>query len=331
MLASLFGRRFWITSLLMIAAGMWLPGDYSALRPMVGVALGGILFFTGLKMRVSALVDEVRDPPGMARVATLAAIKLLLVPAVACAVAWLFGPQWALGVLLVSAMPAGMSSTAIADVYRASGPLALVVTLATCLACPLTVPLVLRLGAGSSAMDAGALGEQALYIATMLIVPFTLAQVVRRTAPAFVDRHQSRWGYGAVISSASLIFFSISASRQAWAGFRLVELLSPLLIDTAVMATTLAIGLSTRRWLGRQRADAFTFCCVWMNNGLAVAFAGQFYHGDPYAILPPVLMQLPITGAVAVMAWVIARDERSAAAANGNGGGEAPPPLSSCS
>ncbi len=311
MLVSLLGRRFWILALVMIAAGMWLPGDYRGMRPLVPIALGGILFFTGLKLRFGELVDEARGPARLGRIGILSVIKLLVIPGAAYVAARPFGPDWALGVMLVSAMPGGMSSAAMADLYRASGPFALVITVVTSLACPLSVPWLLHLVDGTTTAGGGVLADRALYIVGLLCVPFTLAQLVRRFWPAMVQRHHGRWGYGAVASSAALIFISLSANRQAWAGFPLSGLVTPLLIDAVVLAVTLGLALTTRRWLPARQAYAFAFCCVWMNNGLAVAFASRFYPDDARVILPAVLMQLPITAAVVVLGWVIGRHERA--------------------
>jgi len=309
-LALILGRHFWALALAMMAAGLWLPGDWTGLRPLVPVLLGGILFFTGLKVRVGAVVDELRGAQRLRRLGALTALKLVALPLAAWAIARVIAPEWALGVLLVTAMPAGLSAAAVTDLYRGNVALALVLTFVTSALCPLSVPLLLQaLDPRAGAVDPWLLAERALYIIVLLVVPFSLAQVVRRIAPQTVARHFHRWTYGAILSSCLLIFVSISANRAAWAGMAPALLLVPLGLNALAMALGLAVGLGSRRVLPPADGAAFAFCCAWMNNGLGVAFADRFFHGQAGVILGPVLMQLPIIAGVSFLGWWTRRDQ----------------------
>ena len=293
----------------MMAAGLWLPGDWTWLRPLIPILLGGILFFTALKVRVSAVVGELRGGARLRRLGVLAAIKLVALPLVAYAIALALAPEWALGVLLVTAMPAGLSATAVTDLYGGNVALALVLTFLTSVLCPLTVPLLLHLlDPRASGIDARLLAERALYIVVLLLVPFTLAQLVRRFSPALVARHLHRWNYGAMLSSCLLIFASIAGNRAAWAGMPASALLVPLALNALAMVVGIVVALGLRRGMAVGDTAAFAFCCAWMNNGLGVAFADRFFHGQAGVILGPVLMQLPIIAGVSFVGWWTRRD-----------------------
>jgi len=304
-LALLLGRHFWVFALAMMAAGLWLPGDWTWLRPTIPFLLGGILFFTALKVRVSAVAGELRGGARIGRLGLLTTIKLVALPLLAWGIARLVAPEWALGVLLVTAMPAGLSATAVTDLYGGNVALAMVLTFLTSVACPLTVPVLLQmLDPRAGGIDAGLLAERALYIVLLLVIPFALAQVARRLAPDLIERHFHRWTYGAILSSCLLIFASIAANRAAWAHLPTSALAVPLALNAVAMAVGIAVALlSTRRRLVAGDAAAFAFCCAWMNNGLAVAFADRFFHGQAGVILGPVLMQLPIIAGVSFLGW----------------------------
>jgi predicted Na+-dependent transporter len=227
-------------------------------------------------------------------------VKLIVLPLAAWAITRLIAPDWALGMLLVMAMPAGLSSAAMSDLYRANVPFALAFTCVTSLLCPLTVPLLIAGFDHSGArIDPALLAGRALYILVLLATPLALAQLVRAVAPGLVKRHYARWGYGAVLSSCLLIFVSISGNRHAWAAMPQVQLLMPLLLCSVVLALAVAGAVLAHRWMPAGEAAAFGFCCLWMNNGLSVAFSDRFYHGNAGVILPSVLMQLPIVAYVA--------------------------------
>jgi len=311
-LAFLLGSGFWITALVMMGAGLWLPGDYTILHHGIPVFLGGILFFTALKVELRQIGGAMHGSAPLRRLGATALVKLLILPLVAWAITWLIAPDWALGVLLVMAMPAGLSSPAMSDLYRANVPFALAFTGLTSLLCPLSIPFLIQCCDPSGAhIDPRVLAERALYIIVLLATPLALAQIVRALAPTLVQRHYSRWGYGAVLSSCLLIFVSISCNRHAWEHLPQIQLLLPLLLCSAILVLAVASAVIAHRWMPSSEAAAFGFCCLWMNNGLSVAFSDRFYHGNAGVILPSVLMQLPIIAYVAFFGrWTTRRKAR---------------------
>lgn len=301
--AELLSRFFWVTALVMMALGLWLPGEWGVLRPLIPLFLGGILFFTALKVPLEQIVEQmqVRKLPALAG---LSLVKLGLLGAVGWSIGQLIAPEWAMGTAIVMAMPAGLSGSAITDLYRGHVGFALVFTLLTSLLAPLSIPALVLVLDPHTRIEIAMLAERALYITVVLGVPLTVAQIVRRVFPATVRRHYGRWGYGAVLSSCLLIFVSISSNRSAWQGLPAHALLIPLGICALALAVALLTSMALARWWRGPEGVAFGFCCLWMNNGLAVAFADRFYHGNAGVILPAVLMQLPIIAYVGILgAW----------------------------
>jgi BASS family bile acid:Na+ symporter len=293
---ALLSRHFWVTALVMLTMGMFLPGDYSGLRPLVPVLLGGILFFTCLRISLG----EVRAAlhwQSLRLLAVTVPTRLVLAPLFCWGLTHEIAPAWAGGILLVAASPSGLSSVAFTDLYGGSRMVALLQTLGTSLLCPLTVPLLVAWLGPGQVTGAGMLG-QVCYIAALLIVPFFAAQAVRLALPALVRRHDRWWNPGAVLSSTSLIFVGISCNRHAWAGWSPLQLLTPMLLSCEIGLWGLIAG-SAARWL-MQRGNAIAFSCgeLWPNNGLAVAFSTRYFHGDAHSMLPAVLAQLPIIAGI---------------------------------
>jgi bile acid:Na+ symporter, BASS family len=311
--ADLLSRFFWITAFVMMALGQWLPGDWTLLRPLIPVFLGGILFCTALKVPLGDVVTQLH-PRNFLALTLLAILKLVVLGGVGWLVAQLIAPEWALGAALVMAMPAGLSSPAMADLYRGHVGFALVFTLITSILAPLSIPLLITILDPGTTIDAQVLLGRAAYILILLAAPMTLAQIVRRLAPQFVQRHYGRWGYGAVLSSCVLIFVSISSNRGAWAHYPAVDLVMPLVVCTVALSVSLVSSIAIARWWRGPEGVAYGFCCLWLNNGLAVAFADRFYHGNAGVILPAILMQPPIVLSVAILGrWWQARQRHLAA------------------
>nr|MBA3938899.1 hypothetical protein [Planctomycetota bacterium] len=220
MLARLLGSAFWIPAYIALIAGFVLPGDFSALKPLVPVLLGGILFCSSLKVSLGQVRAAFLEPGALPRLSALIVLKLLLLPLIPYAATLALAPEWAPGMLLVGMMPGGLSSLAFADLYGGERGLALLLLLGGSLICPLTAPAMLHLfGIGQHVpgqpSEAALFALQALYIVLLLGTPFTLAQVIRGVAPRLVERNLHRLSPAAIACLCPLITLSIACNRQA--------------------------------------------------------------------------------------------------------------------
>ncbi len=298
LLTSLLGPRFWIPAYVALLVGLFAPGDFAWLKPAVPVALGGILFFTALKIPFGEVVTGLGDRRLLGRCGWMAAAKLALLPALAWGTTRLIAPEWAAGVALVVMMPAGLSSVALTDLHRGDRVLALFLIIVTSVLAPLTVPSGMALVHPGPSPDTARLAGQAAYILAMLAIPFAAAQLVRLTLPNVIAAGMAWWGRGSILCLVLMILVSCLANRGAWAGWSPVTMLVPLGLACLASGIALACALLLRRWLAGPAVTAFACAALYMNNGLSIAYATAFHPGDAHVILPCVLMQVPMVAAV---------------------------------
>lgn len=313
-LASLLGSRFWITAYVMLALGFTVPGEWQWLKPTIPFFLGGILFFPCLKISLRDTVAAVRAPIVWWRVGWISAAKLLLIPLIAYFVTLLVAPDWANGILLLTMMSAGFSCLAFADLLGGNRVLTLLLVLATSALVPITAPVLLALFT-DTAVSWSVIAHEAGYIALLLITPFTLAQLIRTLFPALVAHHFERWNAGSIASACILVFVGAAVNRHTWADLPNIALLIALGLTIMATLVSAACALLLGRFLPRGDAIAFACVAIYMNNGLAVAFATQFSGGNPYMLLPAIVVQIPVMIGVPVMNWFMERAQRKAAAA----------------
>jgi bile acid:Na+ symporter, BASS family len=301
-IAALLGRHFWILTYFFLLLGFLLPGDYHGLEWLVPILLGGILFFTGLKVRLGDVASELNSARRIGRISWLVALKLLLYPIIVYFLTRMIAPEWAVGMLIVTAMPGGLSSSAFSDLYGGNVGLTLIMVLLGSLICPLTIPVLIQIFDPSApvSLDWPQIGDRALMIFLQLSIPFGAAQLVRYTAPALVARYFDRWSFGAIACACLLGFTSVLVSRDSWKGYTIQHGLVPLALTTGAMLLSIGIGLLLRRIIGPRDSTAFAMTCIYMNNGLSVAFAIRFFSGNSHIMLPSILILLPMVGATAL-------------------------------
>jgi predicted Na+-dependent transporter len=308
MLAKLFTTYFWIPAYGMFALGLVAPGDYSRMRWTIPLFLGGILYCSCLKISLS----EARGAftaRNLGRIAAMTPMRLVAMPLIIFGITWLVAPAWAPGVFLASMMPVGFSTVAFTDLYAGNRMLSLVLLLATSAACPFTVPPLMDwLGEGDERMSWSDLAPRSAYLLALLAVPFAAAQTTRALAPNFVQRNYAHWNVGAFISSCVLGFFSVAVNRASWTGLHLSDAITPFLFGCLAVGICMVASLIALATLRRDDAIAFGCGNIYLNGGLAVAFATQFFPGDPRMLLPSLLMQAPIIAGISVFGWWLRRE-----------------------
>lgn len=299
-LISLLGRRFWLLGYGFFAFGFLLPGDWSMLKPLVPVLLGGILFFSFLRLPLTEIRQALAQRRRWIVAGWLAGLKLLAIPVLVWMALQYVAPFWAAGVLLVACMPAGLSSIALTDLQRGDRPLALMLVVLTSLLAPLTVPGLMS-GLAHADADWDLVAERAIYICALLVIPFIAAHLCRAAFPRAVVRHHAQWGMSAIACSMVLVGVSILAVRGSWTGASVGMLATALGLTVAASLLTLAVMALIAPRLARAEVVAFGCGAIYVNNGLAVAFATRFYPGEAAMVLPAIMIQIPMLGLTALL------------------------------
>lgn len=309
---SLFGPRFWIMAYGAMALGFVLPSGWlpeSFLQGIVPLLLGGILFFSGLRFPLWEMLEAVRSPRLYQQVALLSPLKLICLPLLAYVCVLPLVPAWAAGVFLVMLMPMGLSSIAFTDLYQGRRMLSVALVVGTSVLAPLSVPLLLMvvLPSGAESVSWRPVFAQAGYILLLLMVPLVASQIVRALFPRMVQRYHQSWNAWAICSSCLLILASVSGTRSLWQVAPWGSLLTAVLACSLATLVTLIVATPLWRYLWKEDATAFALGAVFMNNGLAVAFALRFFPDQIAMILPAVLMQVPMVAGTACVGWLAGR------------------------
>lgn len=269
-----------------LAVGLFVPDIGARLSPYSTFFLQVIFFLSSLKLDFGTLAAEAK---AFRTVAMVNVYMLVAFPVVTYLVARVVAPEYALPLLLLAAMPAGMTSPLLAELVGGSVALALVLTMSTSLLAPITVPLVVKLLAGS-AVTVPVL-KMFLSLFTVIVVPFILAQIVRRLAH---DRIKATFATFKPISITllGLLIIGVVSQRAAEIRGNVGLFVGALVVLTVFFFLLHIAGYWGVPGLGRGQRLATTVCLTYMNFTLAIYLAGKFFP-QPEVLVPVVLSVFP--------------------------------------
>jgi BASS family bile acid:Na+ symporter len=268
--------------------GFLLPQFFAPLNLYSTLFLQGIFFLSSLKIDFQEIQQE------LSRWRTLLLINffmLFLLPAIAYILSSMFFPELTLPILLLAAMPAGMTSPLLTELIRGNVPLSLIITISTSLLAPFTIPFILKLlSSGAVTIDTWAM---ILTLTQVIFLPFILAQVCR----LFITKNSLR-KVGRPMKAASFILLgllltSIIAkyshelrSTFSFSSFIGILQLSLFFFLVHILSYTLFFWRNTRDRL------TITLSIVYMNFTLAVFIAQKFFP-DPQVIFFTMVSLIP--------------------------------------
>lgn len=280
-------ESYFFIIVLALAAGLLVPDKAIWLAPYGTLMLQTIFFLTSLKLDYHKIF-ELRKAWKMIAAANV--FMLLIFPAVIFLITTPLYPSMAVPLLLLAAMPVGMTAPVLVEVVKGRTEIALILTITTSLLAPLTVPLVVNVFA-STAVNVSAF-ELFWSLVSVIVIPFILAQIVRAIA------HQKIKATYRAFKPVSLVLLGLLiaglVARQADVitanlGANLVYQLLTLFIFVAIIFT---IGYYVAFWRKCNDRVTVSVSLAIMNFTLAIYLAAEFF-ADPNVLMAAVLVIFP--------------------------------------
>lgn len=303
-------RTFFLENQIMVVlialiAGFLFP---SAFTPIAGYGpeLLMLIFFTSsLRLSLGELAGYAKDW----RMLLLTSVFMLIFLPVAM---WLpprlFAPDWALPFLIVGAMPTGMTIALIADYFGGKTTLALVITAATSLLAPFSVPLIFEWLIGQSVP----IPTFQLFTDLLLtiVLPFAIASIVQRHAKTFIKKHDTLWKQISILAFGILVAGITGDTAQGSViilGWDEVGILIVMLVYLGGL-TWLAYVMAW--WRTPAERATIALCMIYMNNTLAL-FIGNRYFPERNLVPRLIIILMIVNALLPPLRWLAARAIRS--------------------
>jgi len=278
-------KNFWIFLLAAIIFGLWLPLEFEAPKYLTKIILGMMLLFVFLKIDVLEIFEKIKDIKLMIYVSLL---YMIIIPILFFLVVQIFDKRLALGILLLTAMPAGVSTPALADILKGNIPLTMSIAVVTQVIAPFTVPFLFW-AVGTKGLE---INKLLLFsdIAILVFIPLILAQVSKRFLPAVINRSQHLFTSANILLLFLFVYIVISSQRAA-----ITENPYSLIWKTAILYLVFIL-LHFAGYLlcySKKKEDkiAMSVTAAYMNNGLAIVLASAYFGPDILVLM--VLSEIP--------------------------------------
>ncbi len=258
-----------------MTAGVLVPQAGLLVEPYLLVWLGILLFFNLIRLKPSDLVATFARPRNLA---TLAAVKLVVLPLAMYAVTFVLYRPLALPVLLVSGISTGLGAPFVANIVGARLPLIVGMIIVTSLSVPFVLPTLTYALVGSEFELP--IANMILLLALALFIPLLGGYAVKKKAPKaseFADKNSFLLSIIFVVLINMGMFSRLSPYFFSDQTF----LMQNILTSFACFAAFGAVGLAAAP---KSDRPAGLISMTYVNNTLVMVFALQFFGPETAAL-----------------------------------------------
>ena len=283
--SGLVEKYFWAILLGGILLGLWQPAPFKVPAYLPELLLGLMLFFVFLKIDALEVIEKIRDYRLMALIAFA---YMLAIPLLFYYMFNIFDKNLAIGILLLTAMPAGVSTPALTDILKGNISLAMSIALVTQIIAPFTVPLLFWM-IGTEGLGINKL-QVFKDISLLVFLPMILSQIVKKLFTATVNKNLHLITSANIILLFAFVYIAISSQSDILLD-KPLSLIWKTVILYIVFGSLHVTGYLIRYKDRRENKIAFAVTAAYMNNGLAIVLASTYFGPDILILM--VLSEIP--------------------------------------
>ena len=290
-------RYFWVFLLAGILIGLWYPVFDEILMSLLKPILMIMLFFVFLKTDLPQILEETKDVKLMIYIVI---INMLIIPVLFFFLTKLFSAELAVGILLLTAMPAGVASPTLTDIVKGNTALSMSIAIITSLIAPFTVPLLF----GLLKINSLSINPLAVFIDLLIIVfiPMIFSQIMKKYFPLTIKKSQHLFTSFNVIL-LFIIVYAVMGSQRDLILSNPPDIIRKIAFLYLIFILLHIAGYFTGYNQKRENKVALAIGSAYMNNGMAIVLAAT--HFDTSIVVLMVLAEIPWNTLPAPFGWII--------------------------
>lgn len=276
---------FWVFLLTGLVLGLVYPlyNDFlmASLKPMLMI----MLFLVFLKTDLIHILKQITDFKLMT---FLVCMYMIIIPVIFFLAINLFNRQLALGILLLTAMPAGVSSPTLTDIVKGNTALSLSITILTAMIAPFTVPLLFKF-INYDNFSVNTL-EMFKDLAILVFVPLILSQIIKKIVPETINKGKHIFTSVNILILFLIVYTAMGSQRDVILS-NSVDILLQIGFLYLVFILLHVIGYLMGYNQDKESKAAITIGAAYMNNGMAIVLAAIYF--EPSILILMVLSEFP--------------------------------------
>jgi BASS family bile acid:Na+ symporter len=279
-------KFFWLFLIAGIFIGILTPMPFKVFPSFLPkLLLGVMLFLVFLKIDSLQVLENIRNYKLMIYVSF---VYMFLIPFFFFFSINIFNHELAIGILLLTSMPAGVSTPALTDIVKGNVPLSMSLAIVSQVIAPFTVPLIFWL------MDLnGHSIDKLLMLKDMAIIvflPMIISQAIKKYFPLTIKKTQHLFTSLNVLLLFAFVYLAISSQRNSILE-NPVGLVWKIAVLYLVFIILHIIGYLVCYKQNKENRIAVAIGAAYMNNGLAIVLATSYFK--PEVLVLMVLSELP--------------------------------------
>jgi BASS family bile acid:Na+ symporter len=279
-------KYFWLFLTAGILFGLWNPISFIKFPTVLPkILLGMMLFLVFLKIDSLQIIENIKNYRLMFYITF---VYMFAIPVAFYYSIRYLNPDLAIGILLLTAMPAGVSTPALTDIAKGNVSLSLSIAIISQAIAPFTVPLLFLLVdlKGNSIDELLILKDMVIIV----FIPMIISQVVKRYFPRTIMKTQHRFTSFNVLLLFAFVYLAISSQRNIIL-VNTAGLLWKIFVLYVVFILLHVIGYLMCFRQNKENRIAVTIGAAYMNNGMAIVLAASYFK--PEVLVLMVLSELP--------------------------------------
>jgi len=213
---------------------------------------------------------------------------MFLIPVVFFLTINIFNTELAIGVLLLTAMPAGVSTPALTDIVKGNVSLSMSLAIVSQLVAPFTVPLLFVLiDIGGHPIDKLLMLKD---MAIIVFLPMIISQLIKKYFPVTIQKTQHLFTSLNVLLLFAFVYLAISSQRNYFLENPL-GMVWKIAVLYLVFILLHVIGYLICFKQNKENRIAVAIGAAYMNNGMAIVLATSYFK--PEILVLMVLSELP--------------------------------------
>ena len=283
--SELIEKYFWLILIAAIVIGVWHPVPFQVPPLLPKLILVMMLLVVFLKIDALEVLENIRNYKLMIYVTI---IYMLVIPLGFFFLIKIFDNDLAIGILLLTSMPAGVSTPALTDIARGNISLSMSLVITSQMVAPLTIPLLFWLFVSSSlSINIILLFKD---IAILVFLPMILSRLIRIYFPALIRKTQHFFTSANVLLLFAFVYLTISSQSH-------IILANPsgLIWKVAILYLVFTILHVVGYLIGfkENKKDRISIAigAAYMNNGMAIVLAVSYFK--PEILILMILSEIP--------------------------------------